>query len=122
MNGAANFERAEPVRLSGPIDKRVIVPIMFRLTLAGSAAGGMTVVTERNCHGEGAAQVVTSSVRHGPKGTAARISADLSGEVTVVATFTFTGICRAATSFNFTGGAEPGAALSRLRSDRKTVA
>ena len=95
---------------------------MFRLTLAGSAAGGLTVVTGQNCYGEVAAQVDASFVRHGPKGTAARISADLSGEVELAATFTVSGNCRAASSINFTGGPEPGATRPALPRRRKTVA
>jgi hypothetical protein len=43
----------------------------------------VTVVTGRNCYGEAAAQAEASIVRHGPRGTAARDSADLSGEVRV---------------------------------------
>ena len=47
--------------------------MLFPLTLAGSAAGGVTVVTGR--YGEAAAQAEASIVRHGPRGTAARDSA-----------------------------------------------
>ena len=68
-------KRANPART----DKRKRRParLIIGLTLAGSAAGGVTVGTERNCYGEVAAQVVTSSAWHGPKGSAARISASV---------------------------------------------
>ena len=96
--------------------------MMFALTLAGSAAGGVTVVTGRNCDGEAAAQVEASFVRHGPRGTAARDSADLSGEVRVAATFTILGNCRAASRINFTGRSGPRAAAPALPRRPKRVA
>jgi hypothetical protein len=104
------------------LDRPDNVHMLFRLTLAGSAAGGVTVGTERNCYGEVAAQVVTSSAWHGPKGSAARISADLSGEVKLAATITISGICRAASSINFMGGSEPGARRADLPRPPKRVA
>ena len=58
---------------------RVNVPTLFRLALAGSLAGGMTVGTKRTCYGEATAKVVTSIVQHGPKGTAAEFSTPSDG-------------------------------------------
>ncbi len=52
---------------------------MFALALAGSAAGGMTVESERTCYGEAMAQVVAPIVRQGPKGSAADVSAPSGG-------------------------------------------
>ncbi len=52
---------------------------MFTLALAGSAAGGMTVESERTCYGEAMAQVVAPIVRQGPKGSAAEVSAPSGG-------------------------------------------
>jgi hypothetical protein len=49
------------------------------LALAGSAAGGITVGTERTCYGEVTATVATPIVRQGPKGTAAEYSAASGG-------------------------------------------
>jgi len=46
----------------------------------GSAAGGITVETERTCYGEALAQVVAPNVRQGPHGTAAEFSARQVGE------------------------------------------
>ena len=55
------------------------VLIMFALALAGSAAGGMTVKSERTCYSEAMTQVVTLLVRQGPKGSAAEVSAPSGG-------------------------------------------
>jgi (2Fe-2S) ferredoxin len=52
---------------------------LIGLALAGSVAGGMTVVTERTCYGEVTATVATPIVRQGPKGTAAEYSAASGG-------------------------------------------
>jgi hypothetical protein len=82
----------------------------------------MTVGTVGHCYGEATAKVVTSSARHGPKGSAAGFRADLSEEVTLAATFTITGTCQTASSFNFTGGAEPGAHRHRLPRRPKRLA
>lgn len=49
--------------------------MLSRLTLAMSAASGMSVVTMTQCHGEATTQVEAKIARHGPKGTAARLSA-----------------------------------------------
>ncbi len=73
-------KRANPARADR---RKRLARLIIGLTLAGSAAGGVTVVTGRNCYGEAAAQAEASIVRHGPRGTAARDSADLSGEVRV---------------------------------------
>jgi hypothetical protein len=102
-------------RQRNELDLAPAVPMLFPLTLAGSAAGGVTVVTGRNCYGEAAAQAEASIVRHGPRGTAARDSADLSGEVRVAATITVSGNCRAASRINFKGrpGPRGGARLPR---------
>ena len=98
------------------------VHILFTLALAGSAAGGMTVGTVGHCYGEATAKVVTSIARHGPKGSAAGYSTDLSEELTLAATFTVSGACRTASSFIFTGGAGRDARRSRLPGRPKRVA
>jgi hypothetical protein len=44
---------------------------LIGLTLAGFAAGGLTVGTEGHCHGEATTQVAVLDARNGPKGNAA---------------------------------------------------
>ncbi len=73
----------------------------------------MTVGTKRTCYGEATAKVVTSLVRHGPKGTAAEYSTHSSEEFTLAATFTVSGTCQAASGIILRGGREPGANSSR---------
>src|SRR5207248_2228395 len=50
------------------------------LTLAGLAAGGMTVGSGGRCYGEATAKVGTSFARLGPKGTAAGLSTTSNGQ------------------------------------------
>jgi hypothetical protein len=68
-------KRASPAR----VGQQRFAAILVGLTLAGSAAGGMTVKSERNCYGEAMAQVVAPIVRQGPKGSAAEFSAPSGG-------------------------------------------
>ena len=53
--------------------------VLAGLTLAMSAAGGLSVVTIVHCHGEATTKVEAKFARHGPIGTAARFSAPLDG-------------------------------------------
>ena len=78
--------------------------MLSRLTLAMSAASGMSVVTMTQCHGEATTQVEAKIARHGPKGTAARLSADPSDELKLTVTFTISGTCRAVSSINLKRG------------------
>jgi hypothetical protein len=94
---------------------------MFALALAGSAAGGMTVESERTCYGEAMAQVVAPIVRQGPKGSAADVSTRLPDETKIAATFTVRGTCRTATRFSFTGRWEGRAAFRLLPNALKTL-
>jgi hypothetical protein len=68
-------KRANPARA----DQRRFAAILVGLALAGSAAGGITVESERTCYGEATAQVVTPIERQGPKGSAAEFSAPSGG-------------------------------------------
>ena len=68
-------KRANPARAGG----RRFAAALVGLALAGSAAGGMTVESERICYGEAMAQVVAPIVRQGPKGSAAEFSTPSGG-------------------------------------------
>ena len=68
-------KRANPAR----VGQRRFGAILVGLALAGSAAGGMTVESERTCYGEAMAQVIAPMVRQGPKGSAAEFSAPSGG-------------------------------------------
>ena len=101
--------RARTVRRA-PFIRRFLVG----LTLAMIGTGGISVVTMTHCHGKATTQVEAKFARHGPFGTAARFSADLSDEFELTVTFTASGICRAVSSINLEGGREPRARSRRL--------
>ena len=90
-------------------DKRRFARLIVGLALAGSGAGGATVGTSIACHGEGSALVETTLARHGPRGTAARLSADLSDEWSLAVTITVSGNCRTASSIILKTGRGAGA-------------
>ena len=96
--------------------------ILNLLTLAVSAAGGLSVVTMTHCHGEATTKVEASFVRHGPIGTAVRFSTDPSDELKLTVTFTISGICRAVSSINLKGGRKPDARIRALPAPPKRVA
>jgi hypothetical protein len=79
-----------------------------------SAASGISVTTMTHCHIEATTQVEATYARHGPKGTAARLSTDPSDETKLAVTFTISGICRTASSIIFKGGRRPDARKSDL--------
>ena len=61
-------KRANSARAGRPQRGRVA---LIGLTLAGFAAGGLTVGTEGECHGEASTKVAVFDARNGPKGYAA---------------------------------------------------
>jgi hypothetical protein len=68
-------------RLSARIDKRakIIRRLLAGLTLAMIGTGGISVVTMIHCYGEATTQVDAKYARHGPFGTAAKLSAPSDG-------------------------------------------
>jgi hypothetical protein len=80
------------------------------------------VVTMIHCYGEATTQVDAKYARHGPFGTAAKLSADPFDELELTVTFTASGICRAVSSINFEGGRKPGARFRDLPAPPKRVA
>jgi hypothetical protein len=84
--------------------------------------GGMTVETMIHCHGEATSHIEATFARHGPIGTAARLSADPSEEFGLTVAITVSGICRAVSSINFKGGRTPDARFSGLPRPPKRVA
>ena len=110
-------KRANPAR----VGQRRFAAILVGLALAGSAAGGMTVESERTCYGEAMAQVIAPIVRQGPKGSAAEFSARLPDETKIAGTYTVKGTCWTATRFSFTWGWEGRAAFRLLPDALKTL-
>ena len=97
------------------------VPKMFASdSLAGLAAGGLSVGTEGQCHGEATTRVAVIDARNGPQGAAAGNRTDSSAKIELAVTFTIKGTCWAASSIYSTGGAGPGAS-PRLPKGPKTL-
>ena len=58
-----------PIR-RGPVAGGASSSALIGLSLAGLTAGGFTVGTEGQCHGEATTRVAVTGARNGPKGTA----------------------------------------------------